>query len=317
MPVDVFEIFNPLTDQYPYWPYQSGGNITWRVRNILRGRSLSDIRSLISDAESMIASYFEREKEELLSKIKIDGRYDLLDIDEDGRALGILDSASDEYDVRTSETMREIDSLEEALQSFFDPTSLDVKDVKEYEYFAAMAAWNLSNSVRVMKYNIQMNPFQYVLKTDNKLVDRDILKIGQALLDAMEYVGQADKMREEQRVQERYEDRIRKIQASQKKITQQDIDQIRDELRRELVEQQNIQRKQVSVSANDIRHEGNRNVRKMVLEDFESNPRRFSSAEKAADHYLRWLEAQNIQRQHRTVAEWIRASARKLNIKFR
>lgn len=317
MSIDVFEVFNPLTDQYPYWPYQSGVNIMWRVRNILRGRSLSDIRALISDAESMIESYFDGEKDELLRKIQSDGRYDLLETDEDGRVLRVLDAAADEYDVRTSETMREIDSLEEALQSYFDPTTVDVQDVKEYEYFAAMAAWNLSNSVRMMKFDIQLNPFQYVPKTSSKLTDRDILATGTALLDAMEFVGQADKMREEQRVQERYEDRIKKIQASHKQITQQDIDQIREELRKELIDQQNLHRKQVSVSANDVRHEGNRNVRKMVLEDFEKNPRRFSSAEKAADHYLRWLEAQNIQRQHRTVAEWIRDRARQMNIRFR
>ena len=60
-----------------------------------------------------------------------------------------------------------------------------------------------------------------------------------------------------------------------------------------------------------------RNIKKMVLDLFDENPRQYSSAEKAADYYLEVLEKQNITRSHRTVADWIRERAREKGIRFR
>jgi len=141
--------------------------------------------------------------------------------------------------------------------------------------------------------------------------------MGSIIVQAMDAVSYAEKMRETLRTEEKYEDRINKIQAKQQVLSQADMQKIRDEIKQELIIESKAQLKNWSDTSNEIRHKPNRNVKKIVLDLFDENPRQYSSAEKAADYYLEVLQKQNIDRSHRTVADWIRERAREKGMRFR
>lgn len=66
------------------------------------------------------------------------------------------------------------------------------------------------------------------------------------------------------------------------------------------------------------RHAKTREAREKVLHDWEKEPSRFRSAEKAGAYYSDWLVKQDCKRfETRTVADWIREHARLRGIKLR
>jgi hypothetical protein len=312
-----FDNFDPTKDQLPYWPISEATNIAWRARSILRGRTKEEIKDIAQDASSIIDAYFESEKEAAIDLIKSDGRHELLEGDEDGRYYSIKSEAYEEYDIRDSDSTSNLDALQDAMNSFFDPTTVEVADLKDYEYFAAMALWFLGDYVKILDYDLDLKAREFVKRPNKEYTASDLSRMGSIVVQAMDAVSYAEKMRDTLRTEEKYEDRIKKIQAKQQVFTPADMQKIREEIQKEINDEEKAQRKNWSNTSNEVRHQPNRNIKKMVLDLFDENPRQYSSAEKAADYYLEVLEKQNITRSHRTVADWIRERAREKGIRFR
>lgn len=312
-----FDNFDPTKDQLPYWPISEATNIAWRARSILRGRTKEEIKDIAQDASSIIDAYFESEKEAAIDLIKSDGRHELLEGDEDGRYYSIKSEAYEEYDIRDSDSTSNLDALQDAMNSFFDPTVVEVADLKDYEYFAAMALWYLGDYVKILNYELDLTAREFVKRPNKEYTNSDVSRMGSIVVQAMDAVSHAEKMRDTLRTEEKYEDRIKKIQAKQQVFTPADMQKIREEIQKEINDEEKAQRKNWSDASNEVRHQPNRNIKKMVLDLFDENPRQYSSAEKAADYYLEVLQKQNITRSHRTVADWIRERAREKGIRFR
>lgn len=312
-----FDNFDPLKTSLSYWPISEAGNIAWRARSLLHGRTLNEIKQIAQDASSIIDSYFDIEKDRAIEEIKNEGRYDLLEGDEDGRYYSIKSEAYEDFDIRDSDTITILEALQDAMSSLFDPTTVEIKDLKEYEYFAVMALWFLGDYVKILNYQLDLKAREFVKRQDKDYSSSDVIRMASIVVQAMDTINYAESMRDTQRTEEKYEIRIKTIQANQQVFSPLDLQRIREEIKQELINEEKAQLKQWSNASNEIRHKPNRNVKKMVLDLFDENPRQYSSAEKAADYYLEVLQKQDIERSHRTVADWIRAHAKEKGIRFR
>lgn len=311
-----FEYFDPLKGQFPSWPFPQGQSIVYRARSILHGRTSEQIREIASDADRIIEQYFDHEKESVLDAIKADGRYDLLEGDED-RITGFKDEAAEHYDVRTSENTSDLDALQEAMDSFFDPTCVEVENPLEYEYFAVLALWLIGECVDDLENKFDFTKMERVKRTDRQIDAHDTARMARHLLDAMEAVCYAERLRDVERTQNKYEAQIEKIRAKHVALSDEEATRVRAEVLREVAEEARARRVEQSKENNRIRHQGNHDVKKLVLEMWEQNPTQFPSAEKAGAHYVEVLSQRGIDREHRTVVGWIRARAKELGIRFR
>ena len=313
-----FDNFDPIKDQISYWPIPTAMSVLWRARAILRGRTKEEIKNIAEDASSIIDRYFESEKDAAIELIKSEGRDDLLEGNEDGSHLSFKPEAYADYDIRDSDNTSNLAALQDAMPGFFDPSYVEVVDLKDYEYFAAMALWFLGDYLKILNYDLDLKAREFVKRPNNReYTISDVSRMGSILVEAMDAVNHAEKMRDILRTEEKYEARIKTIQAKQQVFTPADMQKIRDEIKKEIDDEEKAQRKQWSDTSNEVRHQPNRNIKKMVLDLFDENPRQYSSAEKAADYYLEVLQEQNITRSHRTVADWIRERAREKGIRFR
>ena len=311
-----FEYFDPLKGQFPNWPFPQGQSIVYRARSILYGRSAEQIREIAQDADGIIEQYFDHEKQSVLDAIKADGRYDLLEGDED-RITGFKDEAADHYDVRTSENTSDLDALQEAMDSFFDPTCVEIENLREYEYFAVLSLWLIGECVDDLENKFDFSKMERVKRTDRKIDAHDTARMARHLLDAMEAVCYAERLRDVERTQNKYEAQIEKIRAKHVALSDEEATRVRAEVLREVAEEARARRVEQSKENNRIRHQGNHDVRKQVLEMWEQNPTQFPSAEKAGAHYVEVLSQRGIDREHRTVVGWIRARAKELGVRFR
>lgn len=312
-----FEFFDPQKGSLTDWRFPQASSVIYRARSILRDRSREEIFSIAEDADQIISTYFDQEKESVIDAIKADGRYDLLEGDED-RVTGFKDEAADHYDVRNSDNTSDLDALQEAIGSLFDPTVVEIKDLKEYEYFAVLALWLIGDFVQDYENKYDFAQRKYVPRERNSLDSYDTAKAAKHLIDAMEAVCYAEKLRDIERLELKYQEKIEKIQAGKAvKINKKDLEGIKEELRKQIQTETMERRREQSIKNNDIRHQSNRQIKKLVQDQFAQDPRRFNSAEKAARHFVDVLENQGVIREQRTVATWIREAAKAHGIRFR
>lgn len=312
-----FEYFDPLEGQFSYWTYPQGFSVIYRARSILHGRSAKQIKAIAEDANRIISSYFDSEKDYVIQQIKQDDRYELLEGDEN-HVTGIKDAASEHYDVRNSENTSDLEALQEAMGQFFDPSVLDdIDDLHEYEYFAALALWQVGDFVEKMETVFDLSQMKQVKRKDKKLDAADIAYAARYLIDAMEAICNAERLREIERTQKRYEQQIQKIQSSHKLITKEDQARIRAEARQEFEAEAKARRVAQAKENGKLAHRESYEAKDLVLEMWEKNPTQFRSAEKAGAHYVDVLLKRGVEREHRTVVGWIRSRAKELGIRFR
>ena len=310
-----FRFFDPLNGQFPSRPFQHGASIAYRARSILYGRSAEQIREIASDTGRIIEEYFDDQKAQVLTTIKADGRYDLLEGDEDG-VTGYRDEAADYYDIRTSDNTSDLDALQEAMDSFFDPTCVAIENPRAYEYFAVLALWLVGKCIDDVESKFDSAKMDRIKHIDG-LDMRDTARMARRLLDAMEAVCHAEHLQDAERTRSAYEAQIEKIRAKQTALSDEEAASVRADVLRELSEESRARRVAQSKENNRIRHQGNHDVRKLVLAMWEQNRTQFPSAEKAGAHYVDVLSQRGIDREHRTVVGWIRARAKELGVRFR
>lgn len=76
-------------------------------------------------------------------------------------------------------------------------------------------------------------------------------------------------------------------------------------------------RQAASETANDARHAHNRKAKELVCRDWATDPYRWMSTPKAAEHYVPWLYSKGFECKPRTVAGWIRSHAKEVGPKLR
>lgn len=311
-----FEHFDPLKGNFQNWTFPQGSSIVYRARSILYGRTEKEIRAIAEDADQIISAYFDSEKHSVVEAIKADGRYELLEGDED-RITGFKDEAAEHYDVRTSENTSDFDALQEAMGSFFDPSTLEVENLREYEYFAVLALWLIGDCVEEMETHFDLSQMKRVKRANRTLDASDTARVARHLIDAMEAVCYAEQLRQIERTQNRYEKQIEKIQSAHKPLTDEEAMRIRAEVLQQVEQDAKARRVEQAKENSRRRHQENNDVKQQVLDLWEQNTTQFPSAEKAGAYYVDVLAQRGIEREHRTVVGWIRARAKELGIRFR
>lgn len=72
-----------------------------------------------------------------------------------------------------------------------------------------------------------------------------------------------------------------------------------------------------ALALNKVRHEKNHEARAMAIEEWEKNPSKYPSAEKAGRAIADWLRSKGHNFEPRTVTGWIRSHAKQKGVRFR
>ena len=184
--------YDPMKDEVSWAPFQEAREIAWRARYVLRGRTSQDVRWLGTELDSWIDAYFDDEKTNSIEMLKREGRYDLLESDDEGERWSIKPEASDDYDIRTSENTRAIDAAKEVFETMEILRHSDVQDAKEYEYFAAMALAMIGSFLRSLEYVFDISQMKSVKRSTKAYQPHEVSRFASLLIDAMEAVTYAE-----------------------------------------------------------------------------------------------------------------------------
>jgi hypothetical protein len=316
--VDAFQYLDPKTGVMHYWPILEANTAYFRGKGLLYARSSAEIKSLAIEAEAIIDIYFESEKDYLLQQIKADGRFDLLETDENGYATNrIRDDAIDEYDVYNRDTTSDFEALTNAMDRFFDPSVIeDVQDAQDFEIFSAVAMCYLAQYVRDLKFKLDLKLMKWVPRSKAQLEAHEIVRFASNVIGAMELLGYAQKLRDAQRLEKKFEDQLNQHLNQQSITNNQLVAKIKQESQMLAREEQALERKRRSAENNQRRHQDNHAAKKVVLESWELNPRQFTTLEGAGDHYEEVLRELGYTTKQRTVVKWISKKAAELGIPF-
>jgi hypothetical protein len=308
-----FGCFDPISDQLPYWPnYQSSHGILWRARLFVRNRTREELENIAREADSMIEAFFDSEHDRLENIIRRDGRVDLFE-DGENYSSGIRSDAYDEFDIRNRENTCALDALAEAIETICSGSFL--LDVSDWEYFACFALSRLDDFVKELsfKYDHRSGHLKRVPKNYSAV---DIRTAAFCLIEAQDAVGRAELIRAKEDLSSQYEKKIDNLKKHGQD-TETNAQIIADQVRADLLEQDTRRRKEQSAARNNVRHEQNREIKSRVLGIFAADPSKFPSAERAAKHFCGMLAKEGIEREQRTVAEWIRAYAKDRGLRWR
>jgi hypothetical protein len=184
--------YDPMKDEVSWAPFQEARDIAWRARYVLRGRTTQDVRWLGAELDSWIDAYFDDEKTNSIEMLKSEGRYDLLESDDEGERWSIKPEASDDYDIRTSENTRAIDAAKEVFETMEILRHSDVQDAKEYEYFAAMALAMIGSYLHSLEYVFDISQMKSVKRPTKAYQPHEVSRFASLLIDAMEAVTYAE-----------------------------------------------------------------------------------------------------------------------------
>lgn len=303
-----FNLLDPLKGQLPWWPYPNSANgILWRVRALLHRRTVEEVSEIAAEAEALIDVFFDAERDHAIAQITADKRFDLF---EDGQnsSSGIRSEAYDEYSINDRDNTTQLEALDQALSNMFDPSNLEAVDVEEYECLAAFAFTKLDSLARSALFKYDGEGEGVLRKSGSGATHFDYTIAASYLVEATDAVGRAELRKATQRLSQKYEEKIGKIRDSQ---------DLHAAIRAELVQQERQRRQEEAAARNDSRHEFNRQVKAKVLSWFAEDPAKFPSAEKAAKYFCSRLSEENIEREQRTVADWIRTYAKDTGLRWR
>lgn len=314
-----FEYLEPTKEKLPIWPHHHANGIAWRARSLIHGRSTDDVKAIATDSDHIIEAFFDYEMRIAKDEIRNAGYSGYVQTDDEGHFEGFTDEAYEKFNIRDKENTGQLDALQEGFDSFFDADEVDVLNIKEYEYFAVWALSKLDDYIRQCNYKYDFASHKYVPRAKDDPDRPGGATACNDLLEAMDAVSYAERLRAIESIKNKYEKKI-----EERKSSTVDPNVIREQIKAELLEEDKKIRQDASAAKNNIRHAENRSIKQMVLDEFDkefaADRTRFLSAEKAADHFVDWLEdnhGNTAARSHRTVAGWIRTHAKNCGIKFR
>lgn len=314
---DNFNLFDPKVGIVPYTPIREASSVMYKARGLLWNRNADEIKALAADADSIIEAYFDQERDALMEQIKTDKRYELLESDCDGNIQGIRDEAADEYDVFNRDTTSDVDALANAIDQLFDPTTIDqIKDPEPFELFAALSLSCLANYVKTTKFSLDLKTMSRVPRTSASFTSYEVSHMSSMVFEAMELANYSEGLRNKERLEKKFEERLQQYRSQQSDSEQQLIEKIRTETLEAVREEEQKARSVKARENNQARHQKNHEAKKVVTEQWAADPRRFSTLEAAGEYYVQVLEQMGFDHKQRTVVKWLSAKARELEIRF-
>lgn len=296
--------YDPMKDEVSWAPIQQARDITWRARYLLRGRTAQDVRWLGAELESWIDAYFDNEKENSIQMLKDEGRYDLLESDDEGMYWSIKSEASDDYDIRTSDNTRPIDAAKEVFETMDILHEPDVKDAKEYEYFAAMSLAMIGTYLKALDYTYDLKTMQYVKRPKKDYAAYEVSRLASLLIDAMEAVTYAEAVK---RAEDIRAETYKEIKRNGGATSADEIEaRVKQKLHQENAAMQE-KRKQWGLNGKQKSMEGRDETRAACLAQWRKSPHLLRlSNNKAGLRIHDWLVEQDLaQVEPGTISKWI------------
>ena len=276
---------------------------------LLSGKTLDQIQEIAREVIEFVDRYFSEALEKgtpdisELNEYEIDYYFTWSEDNEDAGFWYFREEMAEELGISTPENTSEVYALKMAINSRddFEINGQDgdiyfSRDSYNYSMFAVLSLKIIS---RVLS-NIKSASFSS----------------GWLLLDAMDAVCYAEHLHEISRL-------LIDVEAEHGRKVNDAIRQYKNE-RNELLQNE---KKEKSKKLNAIRHARTHEAKSMVLDDWEKNPDRFSSAARAGSYYVDWLEEKKFYKdssrgaretyQPLTIINWIREHAKNKGIKLR
>jgi len=314
-----FENFDPQKSDVPYDPYIEATNITWRARSLLRQRTSAQIQDLASTASSSIDNYFEVEKDDEIARLVREKNDEFIEFDYEGDGFSwrLRREKEDELDIATADNTSEVEALKLCLDTWGELTGCEVPEPKDYEFFAAMALWNIGDYLRRRSHRHDFVDNKFMEIVIAKLDATDFRSLAEILFKALQAIGYAERLQREDELEKQCQKRIDKLELSKSAA----LDKLAEAIRIEAVEQakaeESQRRSQRAKELGHLSHQKTYEAKNIVLPLWEANKSSFNSAEKAGLHYADWLAKEGFKYEPRTVTSWIRAYAKEKSIRLR
>lgn len=341
-----FETFNPLSGSssitFTYLP-----SIAQRARALLAGRTLAEVKYAAEGIDWCIDEWFSdavqsrqqeisqlkaREIERILTTMAEPRRWkdeDTSDYedaekfcyfqrDDHGSGEWIFDTSKEALLERTieeslgipnSDNTDELTALKHCLDTWNDDeiAGPDFPDGKPFELFAVLALWKVADVMeglqdRQKHYSDAMRNFELasnqfieaITGSRDFIIHFKVSRAANSAIQAMDAVCYAEHLFA--------------------------LKQFDEKQAHSLTNQKEQERKQRSASAiklNIARHQKTNAAKARVLQEWEKQPDKFQSVEKAGSFYSDWLQKQDVTFEPRTVALWIRSHAKRNGIRLR
>ena len=332
--------FNPLIGVVPNEPFQQLPEIAFRARAMLRHRTAEQIDFLAKSIDYAIYAYFDELKQNEISRIRnelegelntprrwkretpgIDYQYDraeyeierLFDWDGGTRANGrwiFKESMVDELEIPNGGNTTELQALKDCIDWWDDLGGEGFPDCRPHEIFSVLSLWMLADAIDWMVPKVSSGVSDLAGAIDNLMASvnggqKCYFEFSQASNSAFLSVESVC-----------FAEHLKAVEELNFSHMQKDI------------EKQERERKHRSIKAealNFARHRKDYEAKAMVIESWKKDTFKFSSGEKAGVYYSDWLLRQGVgadsnplyDYQPRQVANWIRAYAKQIGVRFR
>ncbi|HFL7939730.1 TPA: hypothetical protein ACG5DM_002772 [Pseudomonas putida] len=202
--MDTEKEFDAFKDNVPNVPIDRLRVMQARARNLIRGRSESQVREACSTIEWLTSEYFYAEKEAwIVRQVQTGGSILRFLRYEDRTEYGLrelidhnYDIDSNEFDYPTEENTRPLEALEEAMKGF-DLDDKSFPGAQAYEYIAILTLTLIGQAIRSFQYN----EWPSFLKDDIPMIRLNTL--ANDAVDIMEAVCRAEELKDQHEVSKR------------------------------------------------------------------------------------------------------------------
>lgn len=320
--------FDPISGEVPDSPFSYLPGIAWRARVLLKSRTAEQIDATAKAIDFAMSMHFDEILQDEIARLKnvlnrprrwkrearqIEVEYNYAarffnwegEDSEDGQWL-FNESLESELDIRTSQNTSELDALKQLDDWWNTLCGEAFPDGEPYELFAVLSLWLLADAISWLNPNKAHIEFDRALMSFVETVEvitgaklshkysSNIKFAGDCALQAMDAVCFAEQLQEVKRIARDY---------SQKEVMQH--------------EQARKQRSLRGQELNIARHQKTNEAKNQVIKEWEREPSKFASVEKAGLHFSDLLAKQGKSYEPRTVSKWIRDYAKTLGVRLR
>ncbi|MHB0916661.1 MAG: hypothetical protein ACYC1G_02705 [Thiobacillus sp.] len=294
-----FTTFNPVSGEVPYHPFSLLPAIAWRARALLESRTAKQIDAAAQGIECAIDEYFSTVKGTEIERL----RRETVALDEAGLGPEWPINDYDDLDIPTANNTSEVD----ALKTCIDNWDKDFSDEKPPVLFAVLALsllaealnWLSCNSAHKVLDGMDAALDALTLGTGLKAIktNTNLSIAGGCALKAMDAICHAEHLRHMERLEEKYATKLKANDLAEAKHGE--------------------ERSRRNKDLNDARHRKRNEAVEKAIREWEKDPSKYPSAEKAGLHLADWLTPQGFEYEPRTVTGWIRTHAKKIGVRFR
>lgn len=288
---DPFTNFHPLTGEVPSHSIFDFSDIARQARWLLRTPNTEQILAIVRDIDWQIDKHIEDLRNHEIYELKHE--HGVLVSDDGTQVIFDDDVGWIESNISLRENMSDVETFIDCEYYWNGYAHERFPDVAPDEFFAVLSLWMLADAIDFLKHNSLGVAW----------------KRASEALKALHFVDVIWRVR---RAETTHELELAKINGENEK----EITRLQELIH--LQEQEEIQkRKERSAQLNKHRHQKNHQARTMVIEEWNKDRSRFSSASKAGNYFAESLLKQGIKYEPSTVTNWIREYATKNGIKLR